>query len=752
MAGKKAAATLVLGSACLVSIASAVDWQRAVYHDPDYPTCWVSGTTVRDLLVYDGYELLDADGLYAWMQMQITNDLPSVVVFSQDIAPDTVLEAMSADCTLRQYLDAGGKIAWYGDIPIYYQGHADGSKTVWGVAGSTAVLGFNAAGGPWDSNTEVSITPQGVDWGLRETWRSLRPAMPGDADPLALDEAGYAAAWVKHYVPGDTDRGFVRIFDRGGTPNIDDIRRAAVYPDPVEPLIGDNERELTDDIVAAFHYPWYGNPATTGHWVHWNSPDFNPPCTWSANYAPDFPDSTWDPNVMLYDSTDTALLRWQDNLMARAGLDIAIASWWGIGTFEDAAVAEAIRICKSVQWCIYYEMEAYANPPASQIVDDIRWVIDRLGPTRNYAKIDGKWLICVYNAYEEDAADRWSAAKQQLAELGYELYINAAGSPSPFNLPEPWDAVHVYDPTHNTTLTESIVAGDDSASISPGFWLVGDSPRLPRDLIVFQDCWADVVAGAERSRFLLVETWNEWHEGTSIEPGQRVDPNDPNCYAPTGDDFSLDFIDALAGDAHALHWTTPGHRPDVPLRLEAEHMVWELGSQPEDADAWRICDDLTRIGDAVEAPLGDDTPIHIAVRVRGVRVGPDADWPTLALYWAGQQQAAWTVDSADYVVLEFEVENDGGVAAVEVELQDDPGGNADVDLVIDYVDVTWPSGLGDVNGDGVINFDDVVHLATCLRGPGVIPEPECHDADLDGDDDVDLADLALFQAIFPGGN
>jgi hypothetical protein len=217
MPRRKAATALTLGSVYLVSVAAAVDGQRAVYYDPNYPTCWVSGSAVRDVLVYDGYELLDADGLRAWMQARLTNDLPSVVVFSQDIAPDTVAESMSPDCTLRHYLDAAGKVVWYGNMPIYYQGHADSTKTVWDVAGSIAVLGFNAAGGPWDSNTEVSITPEGVAWGLTETWHSVRPTATGDVDVLALDGAGYPAGWVKHYVPGDTHRGFARVFDRAGT-------------------------------------------------------------------------------------------------------------------------------------------------------------------------------------------------------------------------------------------------------------------------------------------------------------------------------------------------------------------------------------------------------------------------------------------------------------------------------------------------------------------------------------------------------
>ena len=224
------------------------------------------------------------------------------------------------------------------------------------------------------------------------------------------------------------DGGFVRTHDRPGLPDGDDVRRLAVYPDSVQPLLGENQNEADDDIIAAFDYPWYANPATSGAWSHWEGGGHNPPLAWSANYTPDFPDSAWDPAVMLYDSTDVGLLRWQDQAMAQAGLDIAIGSWWGIGHFTDAAFASAIRFCKSVQWCIYYEMEAYADPSVVQIVGDLQWVIDRLGPTRNYATVDGKWLVFVYVASDEDAASWWRQAKQQLRDEGYELYINAVGN------------------------------------------------------------------------------------------------------------------------------------------------------------------------------------------------------------------------------------------------------------------------------------------------------------------------------------
>jgi hypothetical protein len=712
--------------------AGSVDWQRGVYYDADYPWTWAGPAPlwVRDVLAADGYDVLDAAGLRTWMEDRISDGLPAVVVFSQDVAPDTVLETPSPQCTLRRYLDAGGKVVWFGDVPIYYQGHAGGGLTVWGVSGSINVLGFNAAGGSWDVGQHVSFTPDGAAWGLTDPWPSLRPALPAGLRVLAEDAEGNAAAWVRHYVAGDTHRGFVRFRDTPDTPNVDDLRRLAEYPNVPTPVLGENTQEQQDDIVCTFLYPWYGNPGTTGYWEHWEADGHNPPTTWSANFAPNYPDSTWNPAVMLYDSNDPEVLRWQDRAMARAGIDIAVSSWWGVGDFSDQAFARAISTAKSVQWCIYYELEAYGDPTPWQIYTDIKHVLDSYTPYRNYAQIDGKWLVVVYSAAGEEPAGRWRQAKAILAADGYPVYFNAAGDPAPSMAPDPWDAVHHYNPIQRTTLTTSLANVDDSHSISPGFWLYHVPPDLVRDLGAFSTGLASITASKEQSRFVMVETWNEWHEGTSIEPGQEVVHDDVFGFGPAAD-YGFDYVDAVGPTANAMSWQTPGHRPHAPpARPEAEAMVWEPGSEAEGTAAWRLVDDGVRIGAGLET-TGPD--VMVVARARAVPVGGPAEWPQLVLYWDDAVVASWPVETTDFGIFHHAAATAGGVHRIEVGLAGDPGGAGDVDLVVDYVDVL---AVGDIDGDGVVGIADFLLL---LAGWG--PCSGACLADLDGDGAVGVTDF-----------
>ncbi|KPK37497.1 MAG: hypothetical protein AMJ65_14430, partial [Phycisphaerae bacterium SG8_4] len=203
---------------------------RAAYWDGDYGTAWAGGGEgTRDALAAAGYEILDADQLKAWMDAHIPNGKGSVVVFCKDAVPDTVAETMSATCTLRQYLDAGGKIVWQADIPFYYMTTAGGVNTTWGDGGAPAILGFNTSSVARDVGGST-ITDEGIEWGITESWGSQRAADPALVDiVLATDDSGNAAAWVKFFVPGDTGGGFVRIRDTGGQANVDDIIRVAEY-------------------------------------------------------------------------------------------------------------------------------------------------------------------------------------------------------------------------------------------------------------------------------------------------------------------------------------------------------------------------------------------------------------------------------------------------------------------------------------------------------------------------------------------
>jgi len=215
-------------------LAQGSPYNRVAYWDGSYATSWAGdGIAVRDALQAAGYTVVNAAELKTWMDARIADKKLSVVVFCRDDVPITVAETNTANATIRQYLNAGGKVVWYADIPFYYQANSTGGTTNWGTGGSTNILGFNAAGGTWDVGQPVKITEAGTRWGLTTPWSSSRPAAGTGIDNftiLATDTNGSACAWVKHYLPGDTFRGFVRIDDKSGAPvNMAQLMAVAEY-------------------------------------------------------------------------------------------------------------------------------------------------------------------------------------------------------------------------------------------------------------------------------------------------------------------------------------------------------------------------------------------------------------------------------------------------------------------------------------------------------------------------------------------
>jgi len=195
---------------------------KAVYYDPGYDTSWINDAEAqqaRDYFVSQGYTEVDAVGLAGFMQSHITSKVPSVVVLSQDIVPDTVVDitsgAVASKSILSSYLAAGGRVLQYGDIPFYNIGQTGGGRFNAGNNGATALLGFNAAGGGWDVGDLVTLTPYANALGLKSTWHSQRPANVNDIDVPLMMSTGGAAGWIKFYPDKNGPGAFMRLVDRG---------------------------------------------------------------------------------------------------------------------------------------------------------------------------------------------------------------------------------------------------------------------------------------------------------------------------------------------------------------------------------------------------------------------------------------------------------------------------------------------------------------------------------------------------------
>mgnify|MGYP000843942956 CR=1 FL=1 len=270
----------VLFAMAAISLAAAQvqgsPYDRVAYWDSNFGTAWAGdGIAVRDALVAAGYRVVNGTELKAWMDARIADKKLSVVVMCRDAAPNTVAEAQNATCTIRRYLEAGGKVVWYSDIPFYYVSAPGGANTTWGDNGSINVLGFAGSSATRDVGAAVTITEDGKRWGLKTVWNSTRPTgatITPNLTILATDRNGAASGWVKHYVPGDTFRGFVRIEDHTGAPaSVANLIAVAEYYEAFttasQPVPEDGATDIPRDVVLG----WAGTDYAATHNVYFGT-------------------------------------------------------------------------------------------------------------------------------------------------------------------------------------------------------------------------------------------------------------------------------------------------------------------------------------------------------------------------------------------------------------------------------------------------------------------------------------------------
>ncbi len=255
-------------------------------------------------------------------------------------------------------------------------------------------------------------------------------------------------------------------------------------PNPTPTPPGSN---VNFPVRAAFYYPWF-------------------PEAWEQSRI--YPYTNYQPSLGYYDGGDADTIRKHIAAMQYGGIALGIASWWGIGEHTDEKIPALLSASAgtNVRWALYYEDEGSSDPSVERLRADLTYIRDHYASDPSYARVDGKFVVFVYNANDGNCAvaDRWQQANTVGAYVVLKVF---SGYRNCANQPQSW---HQYSPA---------VAADRQAgysySISPGFWQKGQSVRLPRDLARWRQNVRDMVASG--APWQLVATFNEWGEGTSVE-------------------------------------------------------------------------------------------------------------------------------------------------------------------------------------------------------------------------------------------
>jgi hypothetical protein len=285
--------------------------------------------------------------------------------------------------------------------------------------------------------------------------------------------------------------------------------------------------------VSAFYYPWYGTPTADGAFQHWAQDGKTPPLSIASNY--------W-PMRGVYSSSDHAVLVGQMKEIKQAGITDVAVSWWGWGSPEDQRLPAVIRAARADRLTVSVHIEPYGGRTVANVEDAIVH-LQELGVTRFF----------VYRPQDQLWSD-WAAMNDRLAGVRVFAQTALVGQA----LAGHFDGVYTYDvliygpDTFPRLCQQAHAAGLLCApSVGPGYdarAAVGDMRVKPRrDGATYDAMWQGAVnAGAD---LVTITSYNEWHEGTQIEPARtRLGYDTYNgAWGLKGSKASRAYLDHTAG-------------------------------------------------------------------------------------------------------------------------------------------------------------------------------------------------------------
>ncbi len=286
--------------------------------------------------------------------------------------------------------------------------------------------------------------------------------------------------------------------------------------------------------VLAFYYPWYGNPKYpqgSGRWSHWEGVD---------EEKKQIASSTNYPKLGPYDSHDPKVIQQHAEWSKQAGIHGWIVSWWGRGHFTDQAMPRILEACQkaSLYATIYYETLRGKKTPENA-AQELLEVLKTYADDPAWFRWQGKPVLFIYGrAIDELGLDGWGKAIGQIRQ-NYSQGVVLIGDRMNREAAKIFDGIHTYNTVghlkgrdvhevrhwcektfpawvalarkENKIATLTVIPGYDDTKIrQPGL----KASRFEGHSYALQ--WEAALAA--RPDWILITSFNEWHEGSEIEP------------------------------------------------------------------------------------------------------------------------------------------------------------------------------------------------------------------------------------------
>lgn len=302
-------------------------------------------------------------------------------------------------------------------------------------------------------------------------------------------------------------------------------------------------------VVVVHYMPWFQTPAVSGYWGwHWTMNHFDPAQTDAEGRRAIA--SHLYPAIGPYDSRDPAVLEYHALLLRVAGVNGAVADWYGTGALYDYPLIDQAtdRLFDALgdaglSFAICYEDATLAQLVANGVIEaggeaaqaraDLDAVAQRWAGDDRYLRLGGAPVVLNFGPQVLHASADWEAALGGFAEAPVfvtEDHRLAPAADGAFPWPPMWAS-------EGGTLTPARLGQYLDAFYSEGAgWPLAVGGAWPG----FHDMYAQAGVGASYGYLddrggatfaetfqravdagvplIQVATWNDFGEGTAIEP------------------------------------------------------------------------------------------------------------------------------------------------------------------------------------------------------------------------------------------
>ncbi len=175
----------------------------------------------------------------------------------------------------------------------------------------------------------------------------------------------------------------------------------SIYFGPVQAGIKAGEPHPNYD-VHTFYYPWYGNPQTDNFYSHWNhqqSVRKGEPKNYpgGGDIGADF-----YPKLGCYSSNSDDDLNSHMQMLRRAQVGVICSSWWGKDSYTDKAVPRLLDAAATHDIKVCFHIEPFGGRNAQTTRDAIVYIIDKYGSHPafyRHGKDNPRPMFYVYDSY-----------------------------------------------------------------------------------------------------------------------------------------------------------------------------------------------------------------------------------------------------------------------------------------------------------------------------------------------------------------